>query len=210
MGGRVILNGGAILQAVVSGEIEIDPFSEDQLNSDSYDLRLGVEVLTYDFSELPYDVREEPRTKHEIISPYGYVIRPGVGYLMSTRERVKTNTFVPVLDGKSSVARLFVSIHQCAGFGDRGFDGQFTLEVTTIYPIRLYAGMRIGQMRFHVSSGPDTKLYDGNYKGDGARGPVASRTWKQIARDEKRKTEEVCGVCARPYLTCDCMGAGGR
>ena len=178
----MILTGEAIQIEVTEGNIEIDPWNDKQLNSDSYDVRLGNEVLTYDFAEVPYDVREEPRTKREKITEHGYVIRSGVGYLMSTFERVKSNMYVPQIDGKSSIGRLFISVHQTAGRGDRGFDGNFTLEVTTIYPIRVFAGMRIAQVYFHVSSGPNGKLYDGNYKGVTSRGPVASRAWKQFQR----------------------------
>ena len=112
---------------------------------------------------------------------FGVVLRPGNGYLLHTHERVHTNKYVPVLDGKSSVARLFVGIHVTAGFGDPGYNGQWTLEVTTVYPVRLYAGMRIAQMRFHTIVG-ETKLYQGNYCGEASTGAVPSRAWKMFQK----------------------------
>ena len=87
---------------------------------------------------------------------------------------------VPVLDGKSSLARLFVSVHATAGYGDAGFDGQYTLEVTVTHPIVVFAGMRIAQIRFHTMHGEVGKLYSGNYTGETSKGAVASRAYKQF------------------------------
>jgi dCTP deaminase len=83
-----------------------------------------------------------------------------------------------VLDGKSSLGRLGVSVHATAGFGDPGFDGQWTLEVTCVLPVRLYAGMRVAQVRFHAVQG-EVQQYAGNYV-EHATGPVASRSWRQF------------------------------
>jgi dCTP deaminase len=174
-----ILSGLAIEDAVKRGAIEIEPFDRRQLNPVSYDLTLGHVILSYDFGII-HDVKDEPkRFRHATIGPEGFVIHPGHGYLMHTRERIKTDHFVPVLDGKSSVGRLFISVHQTAGYGDPGFDGQYTLEVTTLYSIRLYEGMRIAQMRFHTVDGP-VDLYKGNYTGERAVGAVPSRAWRQF------------------------------
>jgi dCTP deaminase len=175
----VILTGYAIEHAVANGDIEIDPFERAQLNPASYDLTLGDLVLVYDFDFI-HDVKSEPKKlRHARIGDEGFVIHPGIGYLMCTRERVKTNHHVAVIDGKSSLGRLFISVHQTAGYGDPGFDGQYTLEVTTLYSIRLYAGMKIAQIRFHETTGV-VMPYRGNYVGEGARGPVPSRAWRQF------------------------------
>ena len=175
----MILSGAAIDAAVAAKKIEIDPYDARQLNPASYDLTLGDEIRTYEFGSI-HNVKDEPATVlHKFDPLYGFVLRPGTGYLMHTRERIRTDIFVPVLDGKSSIGRLFVKVHETAGFGDPGFDGQYTLEVTTLYPIRLFARMRIAQMRFHVVEGEMAK-YQGNYVGDAARGPVASRAWRQF------------------------------
>lgn len=117
----------------------------------------------------------------------GWVLLPGIGYLMHTRERVWSDKYNPVLDGKSSPARRFISVHETAGYGDPGFNGQYTLEVKVTHPVRVYAGMRIAQMRFHTILG-DFDLYEkaGHYIGKQATlGPVASRIWMQIQEDRK-------------------------
>jgi len=98
---------------------------------------------------------------------------------MHTAERVFSNRFVPVLDGKSSIGRLGICVHLTAGYGDPGFNGQYTLEVTTVYPVRVYPRMRFCQMRFHMIEG-EVQQYTGNYTGGSAMGPVASRCWKQF------------------------------
>ena len=105
---------------------------------------------------------------------------------MHTVERIHTKKYVPVLDGKSSIGRLFMKIHETAGYGDPGFNGQYTLEVTVVHPLRVYAGMRVAQMRFHSICGEVEKPYNGNYVGDAARGPVASRAYKQFQKKKKK------------------------
>jgi len=180
----MILTGPEIQRQVNADRITIDPFEPKHINPASYDLTLGDKVgwvrarRGTGFSFV-YDIRRPVGMYYETIGEDGFVLQPEEGYLMHTRERVRTDHYVPVLDGKSSLGRLFVSVHQTAGYGDPGFDGQYTLEVTTVYPVRIYAGMRIAQMRFHMLFG-EVALYKGNYQGEGAIGPVASRAHKQF------------------------------
>lgn len=131
------------------------------------------------------DVRKEPETVSFKIDPnQGWILKPGIGYLMHTRERIWTEKYVPIVDGKSSIGRLFVQIHATAGYGDPGFDGQYTLEVIVQHPIRVYPGMRIGQIRFHTLEGELSKTYKatGNYKGEHAKGAVGSQAWRQFKK----------------------------
>lgn len=111
----------------------------------------------------------------------GWLLKPGIGYLMHTVERICTSNYLPVLDGKSSIGRLFIAVHVTAGYGDTGFDGQYTLEVLATHPVIVYPGMRIAQMRFHTVVGEvrDYGMYGGNYVKDAAMGPVPSRAWRQ-------------------------------
>jgi dCTP deaminase len=101
---------------------------------------------------------------------------------MHTRERIWTEKFVPIVDGKSSIGRLFIQIHATAGYGDPGYDGEYTLEVIVQHPVRVYAGMRIGQIRFHTLEGEVEKTYKvtGSYKDEAAQGAVASKAWRQF------------------------------
>jgi dCTP deaminase len=129
------------------------------------------------------DIREKPETaRFTIDAERGWILNPGVGYLMHTAERIHTKKYVPVLDGKSSIGRLFMVVHVTAGFGDPGFRGQYTLEVTVTHPLKVYAGMKIAQMRFHTIAGDpaEMSLYNGNYTGEAATGPVPSRAYRQF------------------------------
>lgn len=128
------------------------------------------------------DAKKPNTTRSFTIGPEGWILKPGVGYLMHTFERIHTTKFVPVLDGKSSIGRLFVTVHVTAGYGDPYFNGQYTLEVVAVHPIRVYAGMRIAQIRFHTICG-DIVQYKGNYLGEDAKGAVASKSWNQFNQD---------------------------
>lgn len=119
--------------------------------------------------------------EYELEDGEAILLKPGIGYLMHTAERVWTDTFVPVLDGKSSIGRLFTMVHVTAGYGDPGFNGQYTLEVVVINPVIIYAGMRICQMRFHTICGRHISYQDtGSYKGNLAEGPVPSYSYKMF------------------------------
>lgn len=150
------------------------PFVSRQMNAQSVgalDSRAKNEVITFDIPEA------------------GWLLKPGIGYLMHTAERIATDDFVPVVDGKSSLGRLFMTAHVTAGYGDPGFDGQYTLEVTVTQPVVIYAGMRFCQIRFHTLVGAERANYrsKGHYQGALATGPVPSMSWKQF--EEERMHE---------------------
>ena len=132
------------------------------------------------------DAKLENRVLEFTMTPeHGWWLKPGIGYLMHTAERVTTTKFVPVLDGKSSIGRLFVTAHVTAGYGDPGFDGQYTLEVVAIHPVIVYPGMRFCQMRFHTMAGEKQNYQArGHYTGRASMGPVPSMSWKQFEEDK--------------------------
>jgi len=124
--------------------------------------------------------KKNPVLRYEM-DDRGIMLMPGIGYLMHTVERIRTNCFVPIIDGKSSVGRLFATAHICAGFGDPGFDGQYTLEVVVTQPLVVYPNMRFCQMRFHTVVGEvETYKKKGSYLGILAQGPIESRAWKMF------------------------------
>ena len=200
-----IISGPAIDDCVAAGDIAIDPYEPGHINPASIDLRLGGKVMVYedwvDCSAADYghydifdghgltggmsfvqDIKESARTRtFKMDKELGWVLKPGILYLMHTLERVHTDRFVPVLDGKSSIGRLGITIHLTAGFGDPGYDGQYTLEVTAQHPVRVYPGMRFCQMRFHHLDGKLLSYEQtGNYRHDQAKGPVASLAHTQF------------------------------
>ena len=127
------------------------------------------------------DAAQENEVVRYKMEDTGFILMPGVGYLMHTQERISTDKYVPILDGKSSIGRLFCFVHVTAGYGDPGFDGQYTLEVAVLQPLVVYPGMRFCQIRFHTLVGEvDSYKERGNYKDKLAEGPVPSRSWKMF------------------------------
>lgn len=188
------------------------PYNPEHLNPGSLDLTLGTEVGVYEewvqchtrrnvlrygseddtFEDGRFfepkdgiiDVKVEPTYRKFQISPHGWLLKPGIGYLMHTAERVHSSLYVPVIDGKSSIGRLFILVHATAGYGEIGFDGQYTLEVIAQKPVRVYPGMRFCQIRFHTTEGEVAQNYQqrrSNYTGVNAEGAVPSRIWRQFS-----------------------------
>jgi len=146
----MILSDKMIKKAVVAGDIFIDPFDLKCLGSNSYDVHLGDTLKTYMAYEYghPLDCSVEQKTITHFIGRSGMILKPGRLYLGVTKEYTKTEKYVPFLDGKSSVGRLGISIHCTAGRGDVGFANHWTMEIFVQEPIRIYAGMPIGQLTY--------------------------------------------------------------
>ena len=152
----MILSGKEIKKQVNKGSIVIDPFSDDQINPNSYNLRLHPDLLVYDNDVL--DMREKNSASPLAIPENGLLLEPHKLYLGRTVERTSTDKYVPMLEGRSSVGRLGLFIHITAGFGDIGFDGFWTLEIFCVQPIRIYSGLEICQIFYHTIDG-DFDLY---------------------------------------------------
>jgi len=128
----MILPDWKIQKYVGDGRIEIDPFSFDQLQPHSYDLRLGKDLL------LRTGYHNEIATHKLPQNLYMFA-------LGTTLERIKLpDNICAQVDGKSTLGRLGLSVHQTAGWIDAGFNGNITLELnTTDDPVHLEEGMRI-------------------------------------------------------------------
>lgn len=159
----MILTKSEILAQIQQGNIEISPFSEDLLNPNSYNLRLSNELLVYNEDVL--DMREKNTTRSIIIPEEGYVLQPNELYLAKTVENTYSRNFVPIIEGRSSVARLGLFVHITAGFGDTGFRGCWTLELKATKSIRVYPNIPICQIAFHTVMG-EVYGYSGKYGGD--------------------------------------------
>ena len=149
----MILSGDRIFEEIQNGKIEIDPFDISRLNPNSYNVRLADELLTYDNAVLDMK-REEPYTVEKIPHSAGKLLIPGKLYLGRTMERTRAIGFVPMLEGRSSIGRLGVFIHATAGFGDNGFNGYWTLELSVVQPVIIYPEVEIAQLYFHTIAEP--------------------------------------------------------
>lgn len=157
----MILSGKKIKEQL-GKEIIIEPYSEKQLNPNSYNLKLHNELLVYDEEVL--DMKKENKASKIIIPEEGIVLEPRKLYLGRTMEYTETNKYVPMLEGRSSVGRLGLFIHVTAGFGDVGFKGYWTLEIFCVQPIRIYPGVEICQIYYHDIDGEYDKYSSGKYQ----------------------------------------------
>lgn len=146
----MILSGNEI-QNRIGNDIVIDPFEPARLNPNGYDLTLHNELMTYE--EVVLDMRKPNRTRRITIPESGLVLNPSQLYLARTVERTVTHNLVPMVQGRSSVARLGLFVSASAGFGDAGFSGYWTMEMYAVQPVRIYPGISICQILFHTIEG---------------------------------------------------------
>lgn len=177
----MILASGAIRAEINIGNIVIRPYDDNQLNPNSYDLRLGSKIL------VPKNYQRNVKVKTEymeyIIPDEGFVLEEGVLYLSETLEYTETHGYlVPFIEGKSSVGRNGIAVHVTAGFGDIGFCGNWTLEIFTIGgSVRIYKGMRICQITWERVEGPISKVYEGKYQN--AHGVIGSKQYEEFRNE---------------------------
>ena len=154
----MILSDKQILAAIAAGEILVEPFRPDCLGTNSYDVHLGRHLAVYQDRVL--DAKRHNQIDHFEIPPEGFVLQPGTLYLGVTEEYTETHATVPFLEGKSSVGRLGIDIHATAGKGDVGFCNYWTLEISCVQPVRVYAGMPVGQLIYFKVDGEIENFYN--------------------------------------------------
>lgn len=154
----MILSDKKILASIDSGDIVITPFKAECLGTNSYDVHLSPYLAVYKDEIL--DARKHNEIEEVIIPEEGFVLRPGTLYLGSTLEYTETHNAVPFLEGKSSIGRLGIDIHATAGKGDVGFCNYWTLEISCVHPVRVYAGMPIGQLIYFKVDGDIENYYN--------------------------------------------------
>lgn len=176
-----MLSGLEIKKQIKNGNIIIVPFSENQLNPNSYNIKLGNKLLVYDIKDY-LDSKKENKTKEIIIPEEGYILEPGLLYLGETEEYTETIGFVPCIDGRSSIGRLGIQVHATAGFGDNGFKGKWTLEIITTHRVKIYTGMEIGQIYYETLEGDKSMIYSGKYQNQNS--VIASRMNQDFNKDK--------------------------
>jgi dCTP deaminase len=172
----MILSGKEI-ERLLNKDIFIEPYNPKQLNPNSYNLRLHHELLVYDNPVLDM---KTPNTASKIIIPEeGLLLDTGKLYLGRTIEHTRTENYVPMLEGRSSIGRLGLFIHVTAGFGDVGFSGFWTLEIFCVQPIRIYPGVPICQIFYHSIQGDFERYEGGKYQNN--NGIQTSMLYKDFA-----------------------------
>ncbi|SDT66366.1 dCTP deaminase [Jiangella sp. DSM 45060] len=182
----MLLSDRDIRSAVESKRVVLDPFDPEMIQPSSIDVRLDRYFRVFENHRYPHiDPAEEQPDLTRMVEPDGgepFVLHPGEFVLASTYEAVTLGDDVAArLEGKSSLGRLGLLTHSTAGFIDPGFTGHVTLELSNVatLPIKLWPGMKIGQLCFFQLTSPAEEPYGTARHGSryqGQRGPTPSRS----------------------------------
>ena len=182
----MLLSDRDILAEVDAGQIALDPWDPAMLQPSSVDVRLDKFFRVFENHRYPHidPAEEQPELTRliEVGDGEAFVLHPGEFVLGSTWEQVSLPATVAArLEGKSSLGRLGLLTHSTAGFIDPGFSGHVTLALSNMatLPVKLWPGMKIGQLCFfRLSSEAEhpygSQKYGSRYQGQ--RGPTPSRS----------------------------------
>jgi dCTP deaminase len=183
-----------IRASIEAGEIGLEPLDMSLLQPSSFDVRIDRFFRLFDNHKYafidPAEQQDDLTRFVEVAPDEPFILHPGEFVLGSTYEFVKLPDNVAArLEGKSSLGRLGLVTHSTAGFVDPGFNGHVTLELSNMatLPIKLWPGMKIGQLCFFQLSSPSetpygSEKYLNRYQGQ--RGPTASRSYMNFYRTD--------------------------
>jgi dCTP deaminase len=182
----MLLSDRDIKAELSSGRIGLDPLDLGMIQPSSIDVRLDKYFRLFDNHKYPFiDPREDQSELTRLVEVKDgepFILHPGEFVLGSTYEQTTLPDDIAArLEGKSSLGRLGLLTHSTAGFVDPGFSGHVTLELSNVatLPIKLWPGMKIGQLCFIRLTSPAEKPYGSSEyssRYQGQRGPTASRS----------------------------------
>ena len=188
----MLLSDRDIRAEIASGRVVLTPYDETMVQPSSVDVRLDRYFRLFDNHKYPVidPAEDQPELTRlvEVGPDEPLVLHPGEFVLGSTYEVTTLPDDVAArLEGKSSLGRLGLLTHSTAGFIDPGFSGHVTLELSNVatLPIKLWPGMKIGQLCFFRLSSPAEHPYGSERYGSryqGQRGPTASRSFQNFHR----------------------------
>jgi len=190
----VLLSDRDIRAEIAANRVGVEPFEEAMIQPSSVDVRLDKFFRV--FENHKYSVidpsTEQPELTREVIAEGDepFILHPGEFVLASTYEVITLpDDIAGRLEGKSSLGRLGLLTHSTAGFIDPGFSGHITLELSNVanLPVKLFPGMKIGQLCLIKLSSPAEHPYGSEKYGSryqGQRGPTASRSFKNFHRSK--------------------------
>ena len=182
-----------------AGRVRLDPLDRSMIQPASIDVRIDRFFRLFDNHKHAFidpSVEQKDLTREVAVAPEEpYMLHPGEFVLASTYEQITLPDDVAArLEGKSSLGRLGLLTHSTAGFVDPGFTGHITLELSNVatLPIKLWPGMKIGQLCFFQLSSSAARPYgSGEYASryQGQRGPTASRSYLNFVRSDVTTTD---------------------
>ena len=184
---RVLLSDRDIRAEIASGRVGCEPFTESMIQPSSVDVRLDKYFRVFEnhkYSVIDPSIEQAELTR-EVVADGNepFILHPGEFVLASTYEVITLpDDIAGRLEGKSSLGRLGLLTHSTAGFIDPGFSGHITLELSNVanLPVKLFPGMKIGQLCLIKLSSPAEHPYGSEKYGSryqGQRGPTASRSF---------------------------------
>lgn len=190
----MLLSDGDIVAEIGARRILLEPYDAEMVQPSSVDVRLDRFFRVFENHRYPHiDPAEEQPDLTRQVEPDAdepFILHPGEFVLGSSLEVITLPDDVAArLEGKSSLGRLGLLTHSTAGFIDPGFSGHVTLELSNVatLPIKLWPGMKIGQLCFFQLSSPSqhpygSKRYGSRYQGQ--RGPTPSRSYLSFHRTQ--------------------------
>lgn len=184
----VLLSDRDLVAEIKSGQLALEPFEPSLVQPSSIDVRLDRLFRVFNnhlYTHIdPSEQQDDLTSLVDVPEGQAYVLHPGEFVLASTLEVITLgHQLAGRIEGKSSLGRLGLLTHSTAGFIDPGFSGHVTLELSNVatLPIRLWPGMKIGQLCLLRLSSPAEHPYGSSVYGSryqGQRGPTASRSWQ--------------------------------
>jgi dCTP deaminase len=183
----MLLSDRDIRAELALGRVKVEPFEEKMVQPSSVDVRLDRFFRVFEnhkYESIDPSIEQSELTREIAVgSDEFFILHPGEFVLASTYEVITLpDDIAGRLEGKSSLGRLGLLTHSTAGFIDPGFSGHITLELSNVanLPVKLFPGMKIGQLCLIKLSSPaehpyGSALYGSRYQGQ--RGPTASKSW---------------------------------
>ena len=192
----MLLSDRDLKAALASGRMGLAPYDKEMVQPSSVDVRLDRYFRVFAnhrYTHIDPKVAQDDLT--ELLEPEGdepFVLHPGEFVLGSTLEVITLGDDLAArLEGKSSLGRLGLLTHSTAGFIDPGFSGHVTLELSNVanLPIKLYPGMKIGQICVLALTSPaehpyGSSIYGSRYQDQ--RGPTPSRSYLRFTQAPTR------------------------
>ncbi len=183
----MLLSDRDIRAEIAAGRVGCEPFTESMIQPSSVDVRLDKFFRVFEnhkYSVIDPSIEQSELTREVITEgDEPFILHPGEFVLASTYEVITLpDDIAGRLEGKSSLGRLGLLTHSTAGFIDPGFSGHITLELSNVanLPVKLFPGMKIGQLCLIRLSSPAEHPYGSEKYGSryqGQRGPTASRSF---------------------------------
>jgi len=183
----VLISDRDIKAEIEAGRVKVEPFEPAMIQPSSVDVRLDRFFRVFEnhkYSVIDPSIEQPELTREVEVGPdEDFILHPGEFVLASTYEVITLpDDIAGRLEGKSSLGRLGLLTHSTAGFIDPGFSGHITLELSNVanLPVKLFPGMKIGQLCLIKLSSPAEHPYGSAQYGSryqGQRGPTASKSW---------------------------------